>query len=163
VIKLRLKLYPKKNNPISLNYKYYLAAFCNNLISCCSDEFDEKLKKHNMKLNNKKVDLLSFTQFFCTDYEIKDTKIIFKDVINWYITSPVYELILHVVQELHNAGSIQIAKEEFEIISIEATELEDSILIDLNKDNYTLPLNKANDLTNRLEAYHMLLKDEMII
>lgn len=163
MIRLKLKLKPKKNIPISLNYKYYLAVLCSNLINNCSDNINEKLREYNLKSKGKRAELLEFTQFYCGNHEIRDTKVIFNDTVNWYLTSPIYELILYLVQELHNAGSIKVAKEEFEILSLEATEIEETSHIESNKDNFMLHLNRSYELSDKFDNYYLLLRDEMII
>lgn len=163
MIRLKLMLKPKKHVPISVNYKYYLAAYCNKLISSCVEDIDSILNKYTAADSSKKNEVLSFTQFFCTDYEIKDKKIIFKDAVNWYITSPVYELILHIVQELFNSNIIKIANEEFEIISYEAAEIEDTTAVEINKESIKFPLDRVNELLEKLDNYYILSKDEMLI
>lgn len=163
MIRLRLRLRPKKNMPISLNYKYYLAAICNNLVNSGDDNYDEKLKEYNMKSENRKVELLTFSQFFCMNHETWDSKIKFNDTVYWYITSPLYELILHMVQELYTEGSLKIAKEEFEILGFEVIETEDTTVISLNKEYFTLHINNGENLMDKLESYYLLLKDELII
>jgi CRISPR/Cas system endoribonuclease Cas6 (RAMP superfamily) len=163
VIRLKLKLNPKNNAPISLNYKYYLAAICNELINSCSQDICEKLAKNSIDFYSEKRELLTFTQFYCSDYEIKDSKIVFKGTISWYISSPEYELILHIVQKLFNLNLLKVGNEEFEILSFEAKEIEDTLVTGISNGNLTVPSDRISEILDKLDSYYLLSKDEMII
>jgi CRISPR-associated endoribonuclease Cas6 len=163
VIRLKISLKPKKNCALSLNYKYYLAAVCKNVLNTSSENFDDKLKKYNESQINKKSELLTYTGFFCSQHEIKGTRIIFRDIISWYISSPLYELILHLVQEFFSAGSIKIGKEEFEIVGIEASETAEITVMELNKEVFSLSSSREGELYEKLASYYLLSEDEKII
>lgn len=80
----------------------------------CDENFDEE--KH--------ASILTFSNFHCSKYEIKENKIIFKDAVSWYITTPVYEVMLHISQKLFNMEFIKVGGEELEVTGIEAAELQ---------------------------------------
>lgn len=117
MLRLKVTLKPKTEAPLNLNYKSKLQRLCNKIIRFNPNRGTELVK------SEKNREKLFFSPLFCCKYEVKDETIIFQDNISWYITTLSYDLILHLIQGLHNMDAVKIGKIEFEVMGLEINEV----------------------------------------
>lgn len=106
MIILKIGLKPKKNSCLGINYKSYLKEICTKFLT------NEKNSKYIQEQ-------LNIFPLFCSNYEVRDSNIVFKDKINWYISSEFYDSIMLMVQKLFCSNTIKIGTAEFEVNSME--------------------------------------------
>jgi len=83
-----------------MNYRNYLE----NILCLLSRNRDDILNQ------------LFYSDFNCTKYEIDGSNIIFKDKVNWIISSQSYDIITNLVQGFFNNPLVKIGKCEFEVV-----------------------------------------------
>ncbi|MFA9397243.1 MAG: hypothetical protein ACERKV_03140 [Clostridiaceae bacterium] len=145
MIKLKIDLIPKNNSPLPIIYNSYLDDLCNNIINDKKKDFTNRRKKHINLNDEKQRYLLTYSKLYCSKYEIDNSYIKFKDKVTWYITSPIYELILHFVQKLFNSHSLKIGESEFKVVGL--TISKETILYEKNNFNI-INLNHLDVLNN---------------
>lgn len=120
LIKLRIDLLPRNNTPLPIDYyKSILDNVCFDLLRDKDTDYKSRINKYNSSSNDKKAKwLFNYSKFNCLNYEINGTSVIFKDKVIWYISSPVYELILHLVQKFFNMTVLKIGESEFEVVGL---------------------------------------------
>jgi len=123
MIKLKVGLKQTNVEPMNRNYMYQLKMLCDDLI--CNKEYkmDQRVSQQELSIKDKNREDVTISSLVCSDYEIKGRKIIFNDVVNFYIKSRSYDIILGIVQGLFKPDFICIGKTEFEVFSVEATEI----------------------------------------
>lgn len=155
MIRLKVGLKPTKNAPVSLNYKYSLGVICN--------RFLEKKRKSNENNTKEKLDVVNYSQLFCTKYNIKGDKIVFYDQVSWYVTSPSYETILTIAQKLFDENFLVIGKEEFEIVGLELMETANVESSELPREPLELKVNRDLDIHEKINQYYILAEGEAIM
>jgi CRISPR/Cas system endoribonuclease Cas6 (RAMP superfamily) len=162
VIRIKVVFNPKKHCPISINYKYYLANICNELIKESNMENKKKNINNTERVTYERTSLISFSKFYCTQYEIKNSKISFQGSINWYIYSPSYELVLFLVHKLFKTEVLKIGSEILELCSLEVSMEESSEFNSNNKKRISF-IRSNTEIANIIRDYRSIDAGEKII
>lgn len=99
-------------------YKSILDNVCFDLLKDKSTDYKSRINKYNPCSSEKTKLLFNYSKFNCLNYEINGTSILFKGKISWYISSPVYELTLHLVQKFFNTPVLKIGESKFEVVGL---------------------------------------------
>ncbi|WP_163195622.1 hypothetical protein [Clostridium thermarum] len=113
MFRLKIILKPKKKAFIKANYRARLNKLCHELI-----RFNRKRYVYFIEEKNKS-DKLFYSPLFCKNYEVLNGKILFKDDIILYITSPSYSTLLDLIQGFYCKNTIKFEKADLEVISME--------------------------------------------
>lgn len=100
MINLEIGFKPKNYYPLPINYRNYLE----NILYLLSSKSDDILNQ------------LFYSDFKCSKYEIDGSNIIFKDKVDWTISSQNYDIISNLVQCFFNKPIVKIGKCEFEVV-----------------------------------------------
>lgn len=100
MINLEIGLKPNNYLPLPINYRNYLE----NVLYLLLNRQDEILNQ------------LFYSDFNCSKYEIDGSHIIFKDRVNWIISSQNYDIISSLVQYFFSKPILKLGKCEFEVV-----------------------------------------------
>ncbi len=106
MIILKIGLKQKKNSYLPVNYTYYLREVCKSFLD--NEKDSSEIQKQ-----------LNISPIFCSNYEIKDSNVVIKDKVDWYISSQFYDSIILMVQKLFHSDIIKLGIAEFEVKSLE--------------------------------------------
>ena len=106
MINLEIGFKPKNYLPLPINYRGYLE----NILYLLSNDKDDILNQ------------LFYSDFNCSKYEIDGSHIIFKDKVNWIISSQNYDIISNLVQGFFKKPTVKIGKSEFEVVFMKLSE-----------------------------------------
>lgn len=106
MINLEIGFKPKNYLPLPMNYRNYLE----NILYLLSNNRDDIFSQ------------LFYSDFNCSKYEIDGSEIIFKDKVNWTISSQNYDIISNLVQGFFNKPIVKIGKCEFEVVFLGLSE-----------------------------------------
>lgn len=118
-MRLKLTFRPLGNKRLELDYYDYLSRLLQKFLndvsmdSCCKIHNDE-YQSENMKFN-----LLTFSELFCPNYDIDDYEIIVNSNVQWYISSPVKELVLDFTDHLIKNKIMKVGEAELEFVSLQ--------------------------------------------
>lgn len=122
MIKLKVVLKAKKSTSLDTDYKSELNEICEYFINERSSIYvNWYANNHKPKKKCRVKDNIKFSPFICEEEEIRVGKVLSKgDIVNWYINSHSYEIILKLVQGLFKSNALKVKSSEFEVLSIEA-------------------------------------------
>jgi len=118
-MRLKVNLELLNDKAIDINYNYYITSLIYKFISKSNIDFANTLHEEGYSAGGKKFKLFTYSTLICHKYEIKESYILFKDIITWYISSPVNEFILYFAQSLLNEGTVNISEGEFQVLNVE--------------------------------------------
>lgn len=118
-MRMKIVLQPIQTQIIEINYNYYLSSLIYHVLSWSSNDFSERLHSKGYSLGSRKFKLFCFSRLISTNYTIQESKLILRDKVEWYISSPVDEFIVHLADGLLKEAKINIGKGEFYISSVE--------------------------------------------
>lgn len=124
-VKIRFKALTESTIPI--NYNYYLSSLVYNILSLSDVDFASYLHSEGFSLGEKKFKLFCFSRLFPKNYSVEGENLLIKDYMDWIVTSPIQEFILHLANGLMMQDFVSIGRTKF---LVEKTEL-------LNPPNFT--------------------------
>lgn len=118
-MRLKIELIQNKCEGLDMNYNYYLSSLCYYFIEKSNKDFACKLHNEGFESGNKVFKLFTFSNLICSKYEIDGSYITFKDVVYWYVSSPIEEFILYFAQSLLDEGVVKVGNVEFNVLDVE--------------------------------------------
>jgi len=118
-MRVKITLQALQPQTIEINYNYYLTSLIYHLLSESDVDFSTKLHSEGYALGNKNFKLFCFSRLFPSNHSINADKLIIKGNMDWYISSPIKEFILHLADGLLRRENVNIGQGEFHIRSAE--------------------------------------------
>lgn len=117
-MRIKVVLQSLQNQTIEINYNYYLTSLIYNILSESDVDFSAQLHSKGYSLGNKNFKLFCFSRLFSSNYTVDRDKLILRDKVVWYVSSPIKDFILHFADGLLKKQTVKIGEGEFYIASV---------------------------------------------
>jgi CRISPR/Cas system endoribonuclease Cas6 (RAMP superfamily) len=151
MIRLKVGLMPKNSLPLISNYRNYPLELCNKLMNKSDLDFIKNLENPRPDAITDETQLFYCSNLFCSQYEKDGFFTRFKSKVSFNITSSFYEIILHFTQHFFAESKIKFGFAEFEVISLEISEVTENNVKESYSVLSSIPYN-MNEIFSLIES-----------